>query len=147
MLAAFVLHQAVRADDGPSPPRVAPLPIYQQECAACHLAYPPALLPAASWQRLMGNLRRHFGTDASLDSATTQEIAKWLAANAGSTRQVRDVTPRDRITTSAWFTRQHDEVPPAAWKRPAVKTAANCAACHTRADQGDFNEHDVRMPR
>jgi hypothetical protein len=29
------------------------------------------MLPAASWQRLMGNLPRHFGTDASLDAATT----------------------------------------------------------------------------
>jgi hypothetical protein len=147
MLAAFGLHQAGRADDGPSLPRVPPLPSYQQECAACHLAYPPALLPAASWQRLMSKLSRHFGTDASLDAATAKEISNWLAANAGGTRRVRDAPPQDRITTAAWFTHAHDEVPSALWKRPAVKSAANCAACHTRADQGDFNEHDVRIPR
>jgi len=147
MLAAFGLHQAVRADDGRSLPRVAPLPSYQQECAACHLAYPPALLPAASWQRLMSNLPRHFGTAASLDAAATQEISAWLAANAGTTRRPREARLPDRITTSAWFVREHDEVPAAAWKRPAVKSAANCAACHTRADQGDFDEHNVRIPR
>ena len=28
------------------------LPKYQQECAACHVAYPPGMLPADSWQRL-----------------------------------------------------------------------------------------------
>ena len=26
--------------------RVAPLPQYTQECASCHIAYPPGLLPA-----------------------------------------------------------------------------------------------------
>ena len=38
-------------------------------------------------------------------------------------------------------------LPAATWQRPAVKSASNCAACHTRADQGDFDEHTVRIPR
>lgn len=33
--------------------RITPLPAYQQECAACHTAYPPGLLPAA----LHGSIR------------------------------------------------------------------------------------------
>jgi len=49
--------------------------VYQQECAACHLAYPPGLLPAASWQRPMGNLPKHFGTEASLDATTLQTLS------------------------------------------------------------------------
>jgi mono/diheme cytochrome c family protein len=28
-----------------------------------------------------------------------------------------------------------------------VKSAANCIACHTQADQGNFDEHTVRIPR
>ena len=44
--------------DNMAAPRLA---AYTQECAACHLAYPPGLLPAASWQRLMGGLGKHFG--------------------------------------------------------------------------------------
>ena len=120
---------------------------YQQECASCHLAYPPGMLPAASWRRLIDNLPRHFGTDASLDAASVRELAAWLAANAGTYRRVRETPPDDRITSSAWFTRKHDEVPAAVWKRPAIKSAANCSACHAQADQGDFNEHTVRIPR
>jgi hypothetical protein len=123
------------------------LPQYRQECGACHVAYPPGLLPAASWQRLMNGLGRHFGTDASLDAAATKEIAAWLAANAGTSRRARDEPPQDRITRSAWFVHEHDEVAPAVWQRPAVKRPANCAACHTQADQGDFNEHRIRIPR
>lgn len=123
------------------------LPQYQQECAACHLAYPPGLLPAASWQRLMSNLPRHFGTDASLDPAAAATLSSWLGANAASGKRAREAPPEDRITRAAWFTGQHGEVPAASWKLPAVKSAANCAACHTRADQGDFNERNIRVPR
>jgi hypothetical protein len=122
-------------------------PKYRQECAACHIAYPPGMLPAASWQRLMNNLPSHYGSDASLDPATVKELSAWLAANAGTHKRVRETPPQDRITRSAWFIREHDEVTISAWKLPAVKSPANCAACHAQADQGDFNEHRVRIPR
>ena len=57
-------------------------PAYTQECASCHTAYPPGLLPAPSWRRLLNNLPRHFGTDASLDAATVRELSGWLQAHA-----------------------------------------------------------------
>ena len=71
---------------------------------------PPGLLPAASWQRLIDNLPRHFGTDASLDAATAKELSTWLAAHAGTDKRAREAPPEDRITRSAWFIREHDEV-------------------------------------
>ena len=122
---------------------------FQQECASCHTPYAPGLLPAASWQRIMGNLGKHFGTDASLDAASTREIGQWLQANAGSYRRATEEPPQDRITKSAWFLRQHrpGEVPADAWKRPAVGSPANCSACHGNAAKGNFNEHEVRIPR
>ena len=129
-------------------PRVELLPKYRQECAACHIAYPPGMLPAASWQRLMSQLPRHYGSDASLDAATLAELSGWLAAHAGTGKRVdARPPPEDRITRSDWFVREHDELPAAVWKRPAVKSAANCAACHTQADQGDFRERNIRIPR
>jgi mono/diheme cytochrome c family protein len=126
------------------------LPAYQQECSSCHIAYPPAMLPAASWQRLMNNLPRHFGVDASLDAATVSQISDWLQAHATIGARARGNAappPEDRISRSAWFVREHREVAAATWQRPSVKSPSNCAACHTRADQGDFNEHDIRIPR
>lgn len=147
LLALLAASHAVRADDARRQPGVTLLPAYKQECAACHVAFPPGMLPPDSWRRLSNNLARHFGTDASLDAATARELATWLSANAGTYRRVLEAPPEDRITKSAWFVRKHDEVPADAWKRPAVKSAANCTACHAQAAQGDFNEHSVRIPR
>jgi Dihaem cytochrome c len=123
------------------------LPAYQQECAACHLAFPPGALPAASWQRLMTNLPQHYGTDASLDPATVKALAGWLTANAGTWKRVRETPPEDRITRTAWFVRKHDEISAATWQRASIKRASNCMACHTRADQGDYEDDHIRIPR
>lgn len=131
-----------------APLRVATIPQYQQECSSCHIAYAPAMLPKASWTRLMGNLPRHFGSDASLDAGTTRTLTSWLEANAGTYKRVTSESPpEDRISRSPWFIRKHREVASEVWKRPAVRSAANCAACHPKADQGDFNEHAIRIPR
>jgi nitrate/TMAO reductase-like tetraheme cytochrome c subunit len=126
---------------------VTPLPKHQQECSSCHVAYPPGLLPAASWARIMGNLNKHFGTDASLDDASTREIGNWLKANAGSGRRSGEEPAQDRISKANWFVRQHDEVSSSTWKRASIGSAANCSACHAGAAKGDFNEHAVRIPK
>ena len=138
---------AAQADDDRRGPPLALLPKYQQECASCHVTYPPGMLPIESWRRLITGLPHHFGADASLDAASVKELSTWLAANAGTYKRVREEPAEDRITRSAWFTRKHDEVSVAIWKLPAVKSPANCTACHAQADQGEFNEHNIRIPR
>ena len=135
------LVSVARADE--RVPHVPPLPAYRQECAACHIAYPPSLLPAASWQRLLADLPHHFGSDASLDPATVQQLSGWLTAHAGGGTS----PPQDRITRSPWFVHEHGKLPDAVWRRAAVRSASNCAACHAGAAEGDFSESRVRIPR
>ena len=147
ILVSLAASQAASAGDDRRGLGVPALPKYKQECAACHVAFPPGLLPAASWRRQLNTLDHHYGTDASLDAATVKELEAWLSVNAGTHKRVREAPPEDRITRSAWFLREHDDIPGAVWKRPAVKSPANCTACHAQADQGDFNEHAVRIPR
>jgi mono/diheme cytochrome c family protein len=120
---------------------------YQQECASCHMAYPPGLLPAESWQRIMGSLERHYGTDASLDAQTAGEINQWLRANAATFKRAKEAPVDNRITRSAWFAREHREMSADVWKRASVRSPANCNACHGGADQGRFSEHEVRVPK
>jgi hypothetical protein len=120
---------------------------WKAECGNCHLAYPPNLLPAPAWRRVMAGLDKHFGTDASVDAGAAAEIGAFLERNAGQGRKRGSDSGTLRITETAWFVRKHDEVPMAAWKNPRVKTAANCGACHSGAERGDFDEDAVRIPR
>jgi mono/diheme cytochrome c family protein len=119
----------------------------QAECSGCHMAYPAGLLPAASWKKVMADLNKHFGTDASLSAADTKEINDYLVKH-GSNRWTANTAPM-RITESEWFKTKHSsgEINPAVWKRASVKSAANCSACHSGADKGDFNERNIRIPR
>ena len=120
---------------------------WQAECSGCHLAFPPGLLPAPSWQKMMGALDQHFGTDASLSPADTKEITDFLVKNA-SNRWTASTTPL-KITDSEWFKSKHraGEINPAVWKRESVKSPSNCLACHRGADKGDFDEDNVRIPK
>jgi hypothetical protein len=120
---------------------------WSAECGGCHLAFPPGLLPAASWKKLMSGLDKHFGTDASLPPADNKAIADFLEKNA-SNRWTTNSAPL-RISETEWFKTKHraDEINPAIWKRASVKSPANCLACHQGADKGDFNEDRVRIPK
>ncbi len=120
-------------------------PAYLKECGACHLAFPPAMLPAASWRRMLGELDRHFGQDAALDEATRSRLEGWLVAQAGRPLDEGGGAPQ-RITRLAWFAHEHREASGAA-ARPSVRTLANCGACHGGAAQWDFDEDRVRIPR
>lgn len=122
-------------------------PKWKAECGTCHIAYPPPLLPASSWRRIMSGLDKHFGTDAGLDARTAAEIGVFLEQNAASGKRALAAPDTLRITETAWFQREHRKVPEAIWKHPAVKTLANCVACHTAAEQGDYRERNIRMPR
>ena len=120
---------------------------WQTECASCHIAYPPQLLPAPAWRRMMSGLDKHFGTDASVDARAAAEISAFLESNAGAGRKRGVDSGTLRISETPWFQRKHDEVAASTWKNPKIKTAANCTACHAGAERGDFDEHAVRIPR
>ena len=120
-----------------------------KECSDCHMAFPPGLLPARSWQALMAGLGNHFGENATLDEATARHITAYLAANAADSdpryRYVLrglagDAVPL-RISDTPWWIRQHnEEVRPGAFDDPRVKTKSNCMACHSGAARGEFSD-------
>jgi nitrate/TMAO reductase-like tetraheme cytochrome c subunit len=96
----------------------------------------------------MSGLDQHFGTDASLDAQTSAEILAFLERNAGPQRRSDASQPILRITETAWFKHEHEEELPASiWQHPKVKSPANCGACHTQAENGDYSESTLRVPR
>ncbi len=133
-------------DLGRRAPAAASSPQYRKECGSCHVAYPPGLLPARSWTRLMGGLGDHFGESAELPDATRAALTTWLEAQAGGRRVPAAETPL-RITETRFFRREHDEIPARLVRdNPEVKTFARCNACHADASDGRFDEHTVRIP-
>jgi hypothetical protein len=132
--------------DGPRMPAQVP-ERYTAECAACHVAYPPGFLPAASWQRIMAGLDRHYGSDASMEAESVRQISAWLNDHSGTGRRTREAPPQDRITRADWFVREHRKIDAAVWQHPKVRSPAQCQACHVQAAQGRFDEHQIRVPR
>jgi hypothetical protein len=117
------------------------------ECGACHVAYPPRYLPAESWRAIMSGLDKHFGSNAGLDAASANETTAFLEKNADTRKHETLAKPLLRITETHWFKSEHREVAAHNWKNPKVKSRANCGACHTKAESGDFSEDNVKIPK
>lgn len=121
-------------------------PKWKEECGSCHVAYPPQLLTAGNWQRLMGELDKHFGVNAALDPKDNQEIFNFLKDNAGSAWDGMSSESGLRVSDTTWFTRKHRRVSNKIWFDPAVKSRSNCTACHVDAERGDWSERGIRIP-
>ncbi|MDO8713722.1 MAG: diheme cytochrome c [Polynucleobacter sp.] len=132
--------------DGNRLPATIP-PVVKQECASCHTLYPPAFLPIESWKRIMTGLEKHYGTDASVDAQSNLVITQWLTQYGGTYKRVSGSPPHDRITNSAWFIKKHNGIAAGTWKNPKVKSAANCTACHTRANEGVYDDESIVLPK
>ena len=142
----MLLGRAQAGDDDYYPPVTDKLTL--QEFASCHIAFPPSMLPAASWKRMMGELEDHFGDDASVDAETAAAITRYLVDNAGdaprqASKLLRGLRPGEaplRITELPKWVREHDEVPESDWTHKDVGSKANCTACHIDADKGYFED-------
>lgn len=125
-------------------------PVVREECGSCHLAFAPSMLPARSWTKMMGDLKNHFGADASIDAATAARITRYLSDNAADSggrrygqKLMRGVSPADapqRITELPKWVSEHREISAREWKSARVGTRANCVACHADAERGYFDE-------
>jgi hypothetical protein len=149
-VAALSLPFAAHADRMPIPADAPPA--FKGECASCHLAFPPALLGADDWKRVMASLDKHYGDNASLDDKARQAIEDFLVRHAGNPGKVGagatagPTAEPPRLTATSWFKRKHHEVAAADWRHAKVKSPANCGACHTRATESSFREREIVMP-
>lgn len=124
--------------------------VVKAECGGCHLAFAPSMLPASSWSRMMGDLKNHFGDDASVDAATAEKITRYLTENGGDTggqrygrKLLKGISPENaplRITELPRWVREHREVSAAEWKKKEVGSKANCTACHADAERGYYED-------
>jgi hypothetical protein len=135
------------------------LPLYAEECGSCHYAYPPGLLPEASWRKLLAPqaLPDHFGDNIEMKEAARAALLDYAARNAADhslskrSRQIvaslGDSAAPLRVTEITYIRRKHQRIPEEQIKRnPKVKSLAMCDTCHTRASAGDFDDNTVVIP-
>ena len=124
--------------------------VVKAECGSCHLAFSPAMLPASSWKRMMGELQNHFGEDASVDAATAATIEAYLTANAADTggrthsrkllRGVSLASAPQRISELPKWVDEHRKVAAWEWTSKEVRSKSNCVACHRDAERGFYED-------
>ncbi len=129
---------------------------YKQECSACHFNYQPGLLPAASWKKIIDSLPSHFDEEVSIDEQSVNEIEKYLAENSAESslskrarkiiRSLNGQAPL-RITETPYIREKHHELSSAIFSRPSIGSRSNCIACHTTAEQGDYDDDNVKIPK
>jgi cytochrome b len=130
---------------------------WREECGSCHLAFHPNLLPARSWQRLMNEQARHFGTDLALDPSVTAAVLAFLTRNAAElskteaafkiNRSIAAGSTPLRITDTPYWIAKHEGIGIDVWTSANIKGKANCAACHADAEAGTFEDSAMRVPR
>lgn len=131
-------------------------PLYLKECASCHFAYQPALLPKASWQEMMKNLSNHYGVDASLDEEDMQKILQYLEQNSLENsfskrakkikRSMQEGVVYTSIQELPYFKKKHRKIPVHLIEQKEVKSLARCNACHKEAQNGIYDDRTVNIP-
>lgn len=108
---------------------------WKAECSGCHVAFPPQMLSSENWQELMGKLDKHFGSNATIESKDRRLILDFLKRYGGSGPNYTAASLR--ISETPWYLREHRVISEEEWRRPDVKTRANCGACHGKKVLGD----------
>ena len=129
---------------------------FKQECGACHFAYQPGLLPSGSWEKILNNLPSHFGEEVSLDQEQKSIISEYLRANAAENssakrarkilKSLRGQTPL-RISETPYIQEKHDELDSSIFSRQSIGSRSNCNACHPTAEQGNYDDDFVKIPK
>ncbi|MGJ0300799.1 diheme cytochrome c [Aliarcobacter cryaerophilus] len=130
--------------------------IYEKECGSCHFAYPAGLLPSSSWNKMMSNLDKHFGDDATVDEETFQTLVSYLNENSAeksmnykrSRKIVENLNGNipDSISKMPYMKKKHEDIKEHLITQKEVKGMFNCTACHQNAKKGVFSDDDVNIP-
>ena len=100
---------------------------------------------------------KHFGTDLGLDAPTTATVLKFLENNSADHHLTeaglkidqslpKNATP-ERITDTPYWIKKHRDIAAADWANPLVKSKNNCAACHSDAEAGTYEDGAMQIPK
>jgi cytochrome c551/c552 len=131
-LLGSVLTAPAAAFEPASPESAATL--VHRECGACHLPFLPSFLPASAWRMILARLDNHYGEVATLPPEATARILKYYVDHSGwswTTPVPAAGQTLPRITTQPWWKKAMGDLD---FRKPRIKSRANCGACHSRAE-------------
>jgi hypothetical protein len=129
---------------------------YREICGECHFAYQPELLPSASWLNILGQLDDHFGEEIEVIQEKRKNISDYLVINGAeksSAEHARKImrclgnqVPM-RITDIPYIRGKHQDLSPTIFERKSIGSFSNCTSCHVTAEEGIYEDDNVRIPQ
>ncbi len=128
--------------------------VFAEQCGSCHLAFPPSLAPAATWNAILDRMNAHFGRDTGLPPPMIAQLRVYLDANAAEhwdtlpSWRLRTPDPGGslRITATPGWRRIHRGIPASVFAAPPIFNRSACEACHADAATGLFAPQDIAVP-
>ena len=91
-----------------------------------------------------------------MDDKSKNIISDYLRANAAERstakrakkilKSLRGQTPL-RITEIPYIQEKHHELDPGVFARESIGSRSNCIACHPTAEQGNYDDDFVKIPK
>lgn len=106
--------------------------LYLENCASCHIALPPEVLPSESWRRLLLEPEQHYGKQLEPIFGPSRRIL-WEYLQAFSRPLIGKEKIPFGISESRFFKALHPRV-----KFSQPIKAATCVSCHPGATQFNF---------
>ncbi len=105
--------------------------LYLKNCATCHVALPPAVMPLQTWAQLLPD-SQHYGAQLTVLTQPSLEIVwKYISTYSRPTNQGEQVPYR--LRQSRYFKALHPKVE---FSQPI--NVQSCVACHPAAAQFNY---------
>lgn len=104
--------------------------LYLENCATCHIAVPPAVLPTQTWQRILQD-SQHYGVNIK-PLVDPSRLIVWQYLQTFSRSQAKEEETPYRLNESRYFKALHPQV-----KLPRPIELSSCVSCHPSA--ADYN--------
>ena len=106
--------------------------IYVERCATCHVALPPAVLPAEAWKTIITD-RAHYGVSLPTIPPFDQQLMVNYLQTYSRSYQNRGPTPY-RLSDSDYFSALHPNM-----TLPEPLNLRSCVGCHIGAAEQDYS--------
>jgi len=107
--------------------------LYLKNCATCHIAVPPAVLPTETWRDLLQD-QQHYGVQVPRLMSPSILIV-WNYLRAFSRSKLPDEASPYRVRDSRYFKALHPRV-----KSSEPIQLSTCISCHSSANEFNFRK-------